>query len=125
MAARWRFGAVTAVRAGWAVVLLVAPERVLRAGGEGAVTPAAVAAARVLGARHLVQAGVNAATGGGAVAALGAVVDALHATSCVGLAAVSPRWRRIAALDAVVEAGFAAADFAGRRHPFPRTHTFG
>jgi hypothetical protein len=100
---------VALVRVGWAGALLLAPERLLRVAGGEPVPPAAVAVVRVLGARHLMQAAVSAAVPTGPVAGLGAVVDALHAASCVGLAAISPRWRPPALLDALVESGFAAA----------------
>jgi hypothetical protein len=101
--------ATAVTRAGWAGVLLVVPEVVLRAGGPASVPTAAVAVARVLAARHLVQAAASALAPIGSVAGLGAVVDTLHTGTCVALAAMSPRWRRAALLDAAVEAGFAAA----------------
>jgi hypothetical protein len=109
--------ATALARAGWAGVLLVVPEVVLRAGGPGPVPAAAVTVARVLAARHLLQAAASALTPTGPVAGLGAVVDTLHAGSCVALAAMSPRWRRAALLDAAVEAGFAAAGWAGSGPP--------
>jgi hypothetical protein len=93
--------------------------------------------ARVLGARHLLQsaatAGVlsgvlpvpgvmpaaaqqaGAATAAwsarmrpGTVVLAGSAVDALHAASMIGLAAVCLRYRRAAAADGLLEAGFAA-----------------
>jgi hypothetical protein len=112
-----RIRTTAAVRAGWAVILLARPERLLRAGGGGPVPPAAVAAVRVLGVRHLLQAGASAGPATGSVAGLGALVDMAHAGSCVGLAIVSPRWRRAALADALVEAGFAAAGWSSRSRP--------
>jgi hypothetical protein len=109
--------ATALARAGWAGVLLVVPEVVLRAGGPGPVPAAAVTVARVLAARHLAQAAASALTPTGPVAGLGAVVDTLHTGTCVALAAMSPRWRRAALLDAAVEAGFAAAGWAGSSRP--------
>jgi hypothetical protein len=101
---------VTAVlRAGWAAALLLVPERVLRAGGQAPVPAAAVAVARVLGVRHLLQAAVGATAPTGPVARLGAAVDTAHTATCLALAGVSPRWRRAALLDAAVESGFAAS----------------
>jgi|tagenome__1003787_1003787.scaffolds.fasta_scaffold20650909_3 hypothetical protein len=100
---------IALVRAGWAGVLLLAPRRILRVAGCQQVPAASVTVARVLGARHLVQAVVSAAAPSGGVAGLGAVVDTLHAASCAGLAAMSPRWRRPVLLDAVIESGFAVA----------------
>lgn len=68
---------------------------------------------RVLGARLLVQGAATAARGGDAGAhGVGAGVDALHALSMVGLAAVSRSWRRRALVSAAGAAGFAAAEAA-------------
>ena len=106
-----RVRATAVARAGWAGVLLVVPEVVLRAGGPAPVPAAAVAVARVLAARHLLQATASALAPTGSVVRLGAAVDTLHTGTCVALAAVSPRWRRAALLDSVVEAAFAAASW--------------
>jgi hypothetical protein len=106
-----RIRTTAAVRAGWGIILLALPEPLLRAGG-GSVSPAAAAAVRVLGVRHLLQAGASAARPQGSVAGLGALVDTMHAGSCVGLAVASTRWRRVALVDALVEAGFAAAGWS-------------
>ena len=94
---------VTAARLGWAAVLLVAPGRVLSAAGLPA-DRLTVTVARVLGARHLAQGAVTAFAPTPAITALGTAVDALHTASCLAAAAVSPRWRRAALLDAAVEA---------------------
>ena len=109
---------VTAVlRAGWAGALLVVPGLLLRAGNQAPVPAAAVAVARVLGVRHLLQAAAGVLAPTGSVAGLGAVVDTLHASSCVAFAAGSPRWRRVALLDAAVETGFAAAGWSASSRP--------
>jgi short-subunit dehydrogenase len=111
-----RLGSAAAVaRAGWASVLLLAPERVLRIGGRPSPPAAAVAVARVLGARQLAQAVAVAARPSGPVAGAGAVVDAIHAGTDVGLAATSARWRRIALIDATVAAALAAAGWRTAR----------
>jgi hypothetical protein len=117
MAVGTRMRTTAAVRAGWAVILLVLPERLLRAGGGGPVPAAAIAAVRVLGVRHLLQAGASAALPTGSVAGLGALVDATHAGSCVVLAAGSSRWRRVALADVLIEAGFAASGWSSRSRP--------
>ncbi len=104
-----RIPATAVLRAGWGAALLLAPEPLLRAGGRAPVPAAAVAAARVLGVRHLLQAAASAVAPTAPVVGLGAVVDTLHTGSCVGLAVASPRWRRVALLDAAVESGFAAS----------------
>jgi len=93
------------------------PERLLGADGRTPVTATAVAFARVLGLRHLLQASATALAPTGPVSGLGAALDTLHAGSCVGLAALSPRWRRAALLDAVIETGFAAAGWSSSAPP--------
>jgi hypothetical protein len=98
-----------AVRAVWGTVLLLLPERLLSAGGDRPTPAPAVTVVRVLGLRHLLQAGVAAAVPTGPVAGLGALVDTAHASSCVGVAAWSPRWRRAALIDLLVETAFAAS----------------
>jgi hypothetical protein len=103
-----------AVRAGWGLILLTRPEQLLRAHGGGPVPPAAIAAVRVLGVRHLLQAGASAVLATGSVAGLGALVDMAHAGSVVALAAGSSRWRRAALTDALIEAGFAASGWSNR-----------
>jgi hypothetical protein len=106
--------ATAVARVGWAGVLLLVPERVLRMGGGPPVPAGAVVVARVLGARELLQAALTAVAPTGSVAGLGAVVDALHASTSVGLAAVSPRWRPIALTDAAIAGGLAVAGWTGR-----------
>jgi hypothetical protein len=68
--------------------------------------------ARVLGARHLLQAAVEARGAerqarGRSI--LGRSVDLSHAGTAVALAATDRRWRRLAVVDAVIATGFAAA----------------
>src|SRR4051794_23238306 len=108
---------IALVRAGWAGVLLLAPRRILRVAGCQQVPAASVTVARVLGARHLVQAVVSAAAPSGGVAGLGAVVDTLHAASCAGLAPMSPRGRRPVFLDAGIQSGLAPARRAAAPPP--------
>lgn len=98
---------VTLGRAGYGVALVAVPGLLIgltgqRPGGR------ACGVARVLGVRHLVQAGVTAASqlsdpGGSVVLGGGAAVDLLHATSMVALGAVDPHARRAALSDAAVE----------------------
>jgi hypothetical protein len=94
-----------ALRAGWGAALLVAPGSVLQLSGDvdAGTTPRRVM--RVLGARHLVQAGAEWA-GGGRARQIGTVVDLLHAATSVGCSVVSPRWRRAALIDTAVTAAF-------------------
>jgi hypothetical protein len=110
LAARGR--AVAAARAGWGCLLLLAPRRVL--GTRVPVPAAAVVVVRVLGARQILQAAVTASAPTGAVAVGSASVDALHAGSCVGFAAVRGPWRRAALTDAVVATALAAVGWSCR-----------
>jgi hypothetical protein len=104
------------VRIAWGTVLLLMPQRLLRAGADQPVPAAAVTAVRALGLRHLLQAGSTLAVPTGPVAGLGALVDTAHASSCAGVAVWSSRWRRAALADLLVETAFAAAGWrAGRR----------
>jgi hypothetical protein len=73
---------------------------------------------RILGTRHLLQAGAVATTPDHRDAlAVGSVVDALHAISMVALAAVDRRRRRLAVADAGVATAFALAGWR-RAHRF-------
>jgi hypothetical protein len=92
-----------------ACVLLLAADRVLKIGGRPPISAPAIAVARVLGARQLVQSAVTAVAPTWSVAGLRALVDALHAGTNVGIAAMSPRWRRTALTDALIAAGFAVS----------------
>jgi hypothetical protein len=70
--------------------------------------------ARVLGVRHLVQAGLTAAAlrtepGSRVPLVLGATVDVLHASTMVGLALVDRGARRAALADTGIELALAAA----------------
>lgn len=107
-----RIQVITVARAGWATALLLVPERVLGVGGQPSIPAAAVVVARVLGARQLLQAALTAAAPTGSLLSAGAAVDAVHAGTNVGLAAMSPRWRRIALIDAVIAATFAASGWS-------------
>src|SRR4051794_34654621 len=108
---------VDAVRLGWGMVLLAAPGEVLRlTGGSGR---HASAVARLLGARHVLQAlalgamsfvpsTVLPATARRQARRLGAVVDAAHAASAVALAAAG-REPRTWVTDGALASSFAAA----------------
>jgi hypothetical protein len=115
---------ITLVRAGYGVALVVAPRALIQLTGDpGTGQPAgasragrrACGVARVLGVRHLVQAGLTAVALRAAEPdpslplGLGAAVDVLHATTMVGLAAVDRGARRVALADTGVEMALAVA----------------
>jgi hypothetical protein len=106
---------VALLRAGWGLLLVSAPAAVLRAGGHREPSRAAWAV-RVLGARHLVQAAVTVAAPSRPVVTMGAVLDGLHASSVVALAAASSRWRRTALADALVETTLAGSPWIVDHH---------
>lgn len=118
--------AVTLVRAGYGVALVAAPQALIKLTGDPVTgQPAgasrarpgrrACAVARVLGVRHLVQAGLTAAAlrarepDPSLPLGLGAAVDVLHAATMVGLALADRGARRVALADTAVELVLAAA----------------
>jgi hypothetical protein len=103
---------VTLARAGYGVGLVAVPGLLIGLTGE---RPGgrARAVARVLGMRHLVQAGVTAVSqlgdpGSPVVLGGGAAVDFLHASSMVALGGADGRVRRAALTDACIETALAA-----------------
>jgi hypothetical protein len=110
-------GGYALVRAGWGFALLTMPQRVLAAAGHPHPSLGAQRIARVLGARHLAQAGFLLTLPSRRTVCIGATVDALHCLSGVALATVSPRWRSAAAADALLAATFAIlSELQERKH---------
>ncbi len=98
------------VRGAWGVVMLLAPKPVLSAvdtGGDRTM----VVVGRILGARHLTQAVLSGARPSPEVLAMGVWVDAVHALTALGLAAVSPSRTGAGLVDAVGAAGWAIAGY--------------
>lgn len=111
---------VDALRLGLGAAILVRPQLPLRL-ATGQTREHELTATRVLGARYVAQSVVGAgltragrrsgATDGWRrLRQADAAVDVVHALSMVGLAAVSPRHRRLATVSAVTALGFAALD---------------
>jgi hypothetical protein len=103
-AGRGRTRLVAGASVAWGAVQLAAPERVVGA-VQGSSPPALVWAARVLGARLVVQNAVVLGWPARTAVLAGAAVDALHALSMVPAAVVWPEYRR----PALVSGGLAAA----------------
>lgn len=103
--------AVSAVRGVYGAGLLLAPARVLSAAARTPLDPAALSVARVLGARHLLQAALLCRRPSRRRLLVGAGVDGLHAASMAGLARWSrrPAHRALARHQVVTAAGFAVA----------------
>jgi hypothetical protein len=93
--------------------LLVWPERILIAAGRKPVSHRWVAVARILGVRHLVEAVAVNVKPLPALAALGSVVDAIHALTAAGFGLLDRRDRRLCWINA---GGAAAFALAGAHH---------
>ena len=104
--------ALQLIRAGYGLVLVLAPGPFIRLATGRPPGRRTCWTARVLGARHLVQTALTAAAPQPAVFAVGGQIDTLHASSMLLLAAVSRGGRRAALTDALTEAAFAAAGFS-------------
>jgi hypothetical protein len=100
------------IRAVYGVLLVAAPGVVIHLATGEPPGRRECRMARLLGARHLVQAGVSAFAPVPGVLAAGAGVDVLHTASMIMLAAVDRRARRVALTDALAESLFAAAGFS-------------
>jgi hypothetical protein len=114
---------IEVVRALWGAALVVGPRLVLsRLPGVDADRKALVVA-RILGARHLIQATLSGVRPSPEVVAAGTWVDSVHALTAFGLAAADPRRARAALIDAVVAAAwalFGAHDLITGATPPPR-----
>lgn len=106
------------VRIPWGTALLVAPGAVLTltTGRDATSLRPARVVLRLLGARHLLQAGVEMRWPSPRVLALAATVDGVHAATGVGFAALDRRWRAAGLLDAAIAVGFCLATARSARH---------
>lgn len=107
---------VATARCGWAVFLLSCPDRPVHALTGVTPTNRDRQVLRVLGVRQLVQATVGLLRPSHTVLAAGSAVDALHAATCLALAAVDERWRRGGLIGAVDATAFALAGYATAHH---------
>ena len=99
---------IAIVRAVYGVFVLVASDTIIETmTGERSRTAATVG--RIIGLRHVIQARTLAQRRSRGWAAAGAGIDTLHALSMVALAILSDRYRRLAALDAVVASSWAVS----------------
>jgi hypothetical protein len=125
-----------AVRACYGGLLLCAPRRMITLAAGHPANPRAAAVARLLGARHLLQAALTAGALAQAVPAAGlrpeavpadglwpgtvllagSAIDTVHAASMVGLAAACRPLRRAVLADALLEASLVAAGIMTARH---------
>jgi hypothetical protein len=98
---------MTAGRASWGGLLVIASGRVFSTVTGRPATPGERWVLRVLGLRHLAQATVSAARPTPAVLGFGVAADLLHAATCAGAIGFLPRWRRAGLVDGVAATGFA------------------
>jgi len=103
------------IHACYGVVLVAAPGAVIRLATGQPSGRRERGIARLLGARHLVQAAITALAPVPGVLAAGAGVDTLHTTSMIMLAAADRHVRRAALTDALAESLFAVAGFSSAR----------
>jgi len=102
-----RLRGLVLARALYGGALLAVPRVALRiVAGAGQEDRRAVAVARLLGARHVLQAGVSAAWPTPAVLAAGGGADRAHAASGLGLALLDRRRARPALVDASLAASW-------------------
>lgn len=97
---------VALLRAGVGAALTVFPDRMASAAEGRPAAPLARRVTRVLGVRQLVQAALTLTAPQLLPPLRGAVIDALHLVSTMLLAAVSPRYRRAALVNAALAATF-------------------
>lgn len=119
-----RYRTVEILRAGWGAALLVAPDRMLDATRSGPTDSASRGVARLLGARHLVQAVLSGLRPDPDVLALGVWVDSVHALTASLLAVGDRRRARAGCTDAAIAAGWAVVGCRDLRrgHISPREH---
>lgn len=109
-------GVLATVRACYGAALLLAPGPLIRICAGYPADSRIQLTARVLGTRHLIQAALTAWAGPGTGRlAASAAVDLVHASSMAGLAAASPRLRRTALTDALLETALAAVGLVTAR----------
>jgi hypothetical protein len=103
-------GLLQVARVGYGAALLLVPGPAIRLSTGRPAGHRTRNVARLLGARHLIQAAVTAGIGPSAeLLGLGAAVDITHAASMAGLALADRGVRRVTLTDALIETAFAAA----------------
>ena len=105
----WQTKTLVAIRVVAGTALLLAPGRVLRDLPHEEIEPAATVFARILGARHLIEAALLLRGGSGRRLRIGAGVDAVHGATMICLGAVRPDERRLALTNAMTAAALAGA----------------
>lgn len=104
-----RFRYIELIRTGWGIALLVAPRTVLTQVPGVRVGRKALVVARILGARHLVQASLSGINPTPEILAAGVWVDTVHSLTALGLAVADHSRARAGVTDSVVAALWAGA----------------
>ncbi|KDE98132.1 hypothetical protein Y900_004025 [Mycolicibacterium aromaticivorans JS19b1 = JCM 16368] len=119
-----RSRSIELTRAGWGLALLVAPRAVMETVHRIEVDTKSVVVARILGARHLTQALLSGWRPSPEVLAMGVWVDAVHAMTAVGLAAVDRSRARAGLTDAAAATVWAGAGYhdLSQRSATPPSH---
>jgi hypothetical protein len=99
---------IEVLRGVWGLAGLAAPRRLLAVAGGDPDDQPSRAVMRILGARQLAQAGLSGLSPTPAVLAMGVWVDAAHAVSALGFAALRPAYARPALVDSAIAVGWAA-----------------
>lgn len=108
--------AVEVSRGLWGLALLTRPEDVLRHVHRIRIDRRSIVVARILGARHLVQAVLSGVRPSPEVLAMGVWVDGAHAATAVGLAAVDRSRASAGLVDTVAATAWATAGLHDLRH---------
>lgn len=103
------------VRLAWGGLLVAAPDLVLGTLTGRPATRSQRRILRVLGTRHLLQAGVELAHPTRALARAGEAVDLLHAATCAAAVALLPAWRRAALVEGTGAVVFATGGLTRAR----------
>ncbi len=103
-------------RALWGLALLTRPQDVLRQVHRIQVDRPSIVVARILGARHLVQAVLSGVRPSPEVLAMGVWVDGAHAATAVGLAVVDRDRSSAGLVDTVAATAWASAGLHDLRH---------
>ncbi|PZS20509.1 MAG: hypothetical protein DLM57_01115 [Pseudonocardiales bacterium] len=102
---------IEVLRAAWGAALLFAPGLVLRDVHRVRVDAKSVVIARILGARHLIQAVLSGVSPSPEVLAIGVWVDVAHASTALGLAAADRSRARAGLTDTAIAGTFASLGY--------------
>lgn len=103
---------IDVLRVSYGALLAAAPGPVLRMTGGAANGRLSRTVVRTLGVRHIVQGVLSARMASVTTRRVGAGVDALHALTDLGCAALNGRQRRPAVIDACIASAFGSAALA-------------